>query len=75
MTKDLRLYARQTNFRLLIGGILILFVIGDGLIYLFYGRGAAVMGLVCLLAGLAPLVMIWLLLTVIEWMVKKANEG
>ena len=39
---------------LLVGGVLILFVVGDGLIYLFYGRQAALMGLLCLAAGLAP---------------------
>ena len=74
MTRDLRRYARQTNTRLLVGGILILFVVGDGLIYLFYGRGAAVMGLLCLAAGLAPLLLIWLILTLMEWVVKKANQ-
>jgi branched-chain amino acid transport system ATP-binding protein len=55
MARDLRRYASQTNFRLGVGGILLLFVVGDGLIYLIYGRGAALMGLLCLLLGLAPL--------------------
>jgi hypothetical protein len=69
-----RQYTAQTNARLLAGGILILFVVGDGLIYWLYGRGAALMGLLCLLAGLAPLAIIWLVLRVIDWIVQRANE-
>jgi TM2 domain-containing membrane protein YozV len=75
MGKDLRLYAKQTNTRLLIGGIALLFVVGDGLIYLFYGQRAALMGLTCLLAGLLPLIIIWLILLLVEWIVKQADES
>ena len=75
MGKDLRLYAKQTNTRLLIGGIALLFVVGDGLIYLFYGQRAALMGLTCLLAGLLPLIIIWLILLLVEWLVKQADES
>lgn len=73
MTRDLRQYARQTNFRLILGGIILLYLVGDGLIYFFYGREAAMMGLVCLTAGLAPMVLIWLFLLLIEWLAKKAD--
>jgi hypothetical protein len=72
--RDLRRYAKQTNTRLLVGFILILFLIGDGLIYIFYGRGAAVSGLICILAGLSPLVLIWLLLLAVEWIAKRADR-
>lgn len=72
--RDLRRYAKQTNARLLVGFILILFLIGDGLIFFFYGREAAVSGLICILAGLSPLVLIWLVLLVIEWVAKRADE-
>ena len=72
--RDLRRYTAQTNARLLAGGVLILFVIGGGLIYWLYGRDAAVMGLLCLLAAMAPLAFIALLLRVIDWIVKRANE-
>ena len=74
MSRDLRRYARQTNIRLFIGMLLILFLIGDGLIYRFYGREAAVMGILCMLAGLAPLVLVWAILTFFGWIAKKANE-
>jgi hypothetical protein len=74
MTRDLRKYAQQTNVRLMIGFILLLFLLGDGLIYFFYGRESAIMGLICLLAGLAPLVLIGLILFGMEWIVKRANQ-
>ncbi len=74
MSRDLRKYARQTNVQLMAGGLLLLFIVGDGLIYLIYGQGPAIMGLVCLLAGLAPLLLIWLALMLIDWVVKRANQ-
>jgi hypothetical protein len=73
MSRDLRRYARQTNARLWIGFLLILFVVGDGLIYLIYGRQAALMGVACLAAGLAPLLLVWLLLSLLGWVVKKMD--
>jgi len=74
MIRDLRRYAQQTHARLIFGGILLLFLVGDGLIYIFYGREAAILGFVCLLAGLAPLSLIWLALTILDWIVRHANQ-
>ena len=74
MGRDLREYARQTNVRLLVGFILLLFVVGDGLVYLIYGRGAALMGALCLLGGLAPLLLIWLALVGMDWIVKRDRD-
>jgi len=62
MTRDLRKYARQTNFRLLAGFILLLFIVGDTLIFFIYGREAALLGFLCLLAGIFPLALIALVL-------------
>jgi hypothetical protein len=73
MGRDLRRYARQTNTRLILGAILLLFVVGDGLIYWLYGAGPALMGLLCLAAGLAPVLLIWLTLALVEWFVKRQN--
>jgi TM2 domain-containing membrane protein YozV len=73
--RDLRRYAQQTNTRLIVGGILVLFLVGDGLIYLIYGRQAALLGFVCLLGGLSPIALIWLSLAVLEWVTKRADEG
>jgi hypothetical protein len=74
MTRDLRRYTSQTNIRLLIGGLILLFLIGDGLIYFFYGQSAALFGFLCLLAGLAPLLFIWIMLTLLGWIANKADR-
>lgn len=72
--RDLRKYARQTNVRLGVGAFLLLFLVGLGLIQVIYGSGAAVMGLLCLLAGLSPLVLIFLSLEILDWIQKRANR-
>ena len=74
MSRDLRKYARQTSVQLAVGAVLVLFLIGDGLIYLIYGKGAALMGLSCLLIGLAPILLIALLMLLLNWIVKLANR-
>jgi hypothetical protein len=74
MSRDLRKYARNTNIRLLAGFILLLFIVGEGLIYMIYGAQGAMFGFICLLAGLAPLVLIALILWGMEWIVKRANQ-
>jgi hypothetical protein len=74
MSRDLRRYARQTNIRLLIGFITLLFLVGDGLIYLVYGREAALLGLICIVAGLAPLTLIWFSLVFMDWVVRKEKS-
>ena len=74
MSRDLRKYARQTNIRLILGGVFLIFVIGVGLIYLFYGQGAALTGLLCLVVGLIPLFLIWLMFWVLEFITKRARS-
>ncbi|HNB51219.1 MAG TPA: hypothetical protein PK530_04725 [Anaerolineales bacterium] len=71
MSRDLRKFARQTNARLLIGMFVLLFGVGLGLIYTFYGPGGVVTGLLCMLGGLSPVVLIALVLWGMEWLVKK----
>jgi hypothetical protein len=73
MTRDLRRYARQTNIRLFAGFLLLLFLIGDGLIFVIWGKQAALLGVVCILAGLAPLLLIALAMWGIDWVVRHAN--
>jgi len=75
MNRDLRKYARQTNVRLIAGALLLLFVIGDGLIYLIYGAGAALMGLLCLLGGLVPVILTVLVLLLLDWIARHADRG
>jgi TM2 domain-containing membrane protein YozV len=74
MSRDLRKYAKQTNIRLIIGFLLVLFFIGDGMIYLIFGQGAAVMGFICLLAGLTPIILIIFALWIIEWVAHRNNR-
>ncbi len=74
LTRDMRGYSRQTQSRLLVGFLVLVFVVGDGLIYLFMGQNAAVMGLVCLGLALVPATLVWLLLGLMGWLVKKERE-
>jgi hypothetical protein len=74
MTRDLRKYTRQTNVRLIAGALLLLFIVGDGLIYLFYGKGAAILGLLCLLGGMIPVVLTMLVLLLLDWIRKRVDR-
>lgn len=73
MTRDLRKYTSQTNFRLLVGAFVLLFIVGIGLIGFIYGLPAAISGFLCLLGALVPIGLIWLFLFGLDWLVKKAN--
>ena len=74
MSRDLRDYARKTNIRLGVGAFFLLFIVGIGLIYLIYGKEAAVLGLTCLLFALLPIVMIVLFFYLFDWMMKRAGR-
>ena len=74
MARDLRKYARQTNFRLGVGMAFLLLVVGIGLIYLIWGPGAAAGGFLCLMAALVPIGLIFLSLWVLDWIQKRANR-
>lgn len=74
MGHDIRQYARETNVRLIAGFILLLLFVGDGLIFLFYGRNAAIMGLICILGGLTPVFLIVFSLWIIDWIVRSTNS-
>jgi hypothetical protein len=75
MTRDLRRYAQQTTLRLIIGAILLIFLVGGGLILYFYGSGALAMGVLCFITGLTPVVLIVLILTLLEWIVKRERNN
>lgn len=74
MDRDLRKYRRQTIFRLIVGGLLLLFIVGDGLIYLIYGQGAAISGLACIGLGMIPLAAILIFFWVIDWIVRRSRN-
>lgn len=58
MSRDLRKYVKDTNVRVLIGALFLLFVVGLGLIWAIYGFGAAVSGFLCLLGAFVPIFLI-----------------
>ena len=74
MKRNLRDYARQTEGRLIIGALLLLFVVGGGLIWYFYGAGSAGLGVICLLAGLTPVLLIGGIFLVMDWILKRAGR-
>lgn len=71
---NVRKYASQTTTRLIIGGILILFIIGDGLIFVIYGPYAAGLGLLCLGAGMVPIIAVIFVIWLMDWIVKRAHK-
>ena len=73
MSRDLRKYKLDTNRRLVVGAILLLFIVGLGLIWLIYGFGAAVTGFLCILGAFIPIGLIFLALYGMDWIVKRAN--
>ena len=73
MSRDLREYTKKTETRLLLGFLLLVFLIGDGLIFVFYGTGAGLIGLVCLAGALVPVLLVILFLWLADRIVKK-NE-
>ncbi len=72
--RDLRQYARQTTFRLIVGSLLILFLIGLGLVAWLYGLSAAGLGLLCLLSALLPIGLIFLTLALWDWIIKHGHS-
>ncbi len=74
MSRDLRHYHQQTTFRLIIGVIVLVFVVGDGLIYLIYGQAAAISGLICIGAGLLPVGLTVLVLEILGWIARKVDR-
>ena len=73
MSRDLREYTKKTETRLLLGFLFLVFLIGDGLIFAFYGTGAGMIGLICLVGALVPVLLVILFLWIADRIVKK-NE-
>ena len=74
MSRDLRDYARKTNFRLGVGAFTLLFIVGLGLIYLIYGKEAAALGFFCLMFAFLPVLLILFFFFFIDWMMKRAGR-
>lgn len=74
MRRDIRQYMKQTETRLILGFLLLVFLIGDGLIFYFYGTGAGIAGLLCLAGMMVPVFLIVLFLWIAERVVKSNQE-
>jgi len=74
VARDLNKYASKTNRGLIIGGLALLFVVGLGLITLFYGPQAALVGFLCLLGGLVPIGLVALAMVGLNAVVKKIKK-
>jgi hypothetical protein len=61
----------QTQSRLVISGLLILMGVGGGLVWVLYGRAAALAAVACVFGGAGILGLLWLVLDLIELWVKK----
>jgi hypothetical protein len=72
--RDLRKYASRTNIQLAVGGLLLVFVVGVGLIALIYGPGAALMGFLCILGGVILIGLIALLVFGLDVILKRINK-
>jgi uncharacterized integral membrane protein len=72
--RDLRRYASQTNIRLFAGMLILLLIVGNALVFLFYGEAAVRTSLLCMLTFTIPLLLIALLLALAGWVTKRARD-
>lgn len=68
---DLDRHRQQTYSRLIFGGFAILALLGGGLVWLLYGRTAALTTVACLLMAASLFGLLWLILTVLELWVRE----
>jgi hypothetical protein len=74
MSRDLRKYQRQTTIRLVIAALILLFLIGGGLLYLIYGQGTALTGVLCMFALLIPVGLVLLIFWGMDWIIKRSKD-
>lgn len=72
---DARRYARNLEFRLVVAFFVLLYGLGGALIWHFYGRAAAVLGLLCISGGLLALLLLWAIMTLIGWWANREYES
>ncbi|MGD2163072.1 MAG: hypothetical protein PVI81_04080 [Anaerolineales bacterium] len=69
--RDLRKYARNTTIQLFLGGVLLLLIVGNSLIWWLYGPGAVRTSLLCMLVFAVPIILAFGGLAVMDWIVKR----
>lgn len=63
---DLRKHHPRTERNLIIGGFVLMFVVGGGLVWRFYGTSAFITSVLCLSSGVAVMGLIYLILKLME---------
>jgi len=71
--RDLRKYARQTNMLLIIGLFVLLIVVGLGLVFFFWGAGAAAAGLICVGVAMLPVLAVLGVIWILDRLARKAR--
>ena len=69
-----RAHRARTDRNLLLGFFALLFVVGGGLIWYFYGAGAAALGVLCIAAGAVLVGVLALLMVGLEWLSNRWEE-
>ncbi|MBU0492444.1 MAG: hypothetical protein KKA73_18935 [Chloroflexi bacterium] len=64
---NLRRHRQQTDRNLVIGALFLLFVVGGGLIWYFWGAGPALAGWVCMGTVVMLIGSLYLILKLMEW--------
>ncbi len=59
-------YRRHLHVQLILGGLLVLLVVGGGLVWLIYGRTAALTAVLCLAVATGVIGLLWLILALLE---------
>lgn len=75
MKNDLRKYANQTTFRIILGGLALTFILGNLLIAWIFGQQAAIFSLFCMFAALIPVALIAIALWIMDWIAKRGDQG
>jgi hypothetical protein len=69
--RDLRKYAQNTTIQLFMGGVFLLLLVGNGLIWWLYGPGAMRISLLCMLVFVVPVLLAFGGLAIMDWIVKR----
>jgi hypothetical protein len=71
--KDLRKYSAVTQRGMILGGLAVIVAVGLALIYMIYGPAGALMGALCFVGLLAPMLLIAGFLALLQWIVRRAH--
>jgi hypothetical protein len=60
--------------RLIFGFLVLVFLVGDGLIFLYYGRAAGLAGFLCILGILLPVLLVVFILWIADRVVRHQRQ-